>query len=330
MKEFAVCGIGNAIVDLFVAVTDDEFGTLGFERGTMRLVDADEQTGILKQFHERVPRLVSGGSVANSVIGFSQLGGKAAFIGIVGDDRYGLHYQEEFQQLGIDMGAPILVGQTTGTCACVITPDAERTMRTCLAVNGLLDAGHIDADRIKKSDWLFVEGYLLANPGTGQEAVAEAVRVAKANGVKVALTCSEAFIVQAFGDAFFKTLKECDFLFSNATEAMAVTKTESAKDAFEKLKDLVPGCVVTDGPHGAHVRLNGEVCHVPAFPCDPQDLTGAGDMFAGAFLYGITQGKAPAVAARGANFLASKVISQVGARLHAGAPDLWAEATKGK
>ncbi len=330
MKEFAVCGIGNAIVDLFVGVSEDEFATLGFERGTMRLVDAQEQKGILEQFRQRVPRLVSGGSVANSVIGFSQLGGRAAFIGVVGDDRYGLHYQEEFQQLGIDMGAPVLVGQTTGTCACVITPDAERTMRTCLAVNGLLDAGHVDAERIKKSEWLFVEGYLLANPGTGQEAVAEAVRVAKQNGVKVALTCSEAFIVHAFGDAFFKTLTECDFLFSNATEAMAVTKADSAEGAFDKLKVLAPGCVVTDGPHGAHVRYAGAECHVPAFPCDPQDLTGAGDMFAGAFLYGITKGLAPDAAARGANFLSSKVISQIGARLHAGAPEFWAEATQGK
>lgn len=330
MKEFAVCGIGNAIVDLFVSVTDEQFATLNFERGTMRLVDATEQKEILHAFHKNSPRLVSGGSVANSVIGFSQLGGKAAFIGIVGDDRYGLHYQEEFQQLGIDMGNPILIGETTGTCACVITPDAERTMRTCLAVNAQLSAAHVDADRIAKSEWLFVEGYLLANPGTGQEAVAEAVRIAKANGVKVALTCSEAFIVHVFGDAFFSTLANSDLLFCNATEAMAVTKTESVADAFVKLKALVPNCVLTDGPHGAHIRLNGAETHVEAFACTPKDLTGAGDMFAGSFLYGITQGLSPAVAGRGANFLASKVISQVGARLHSHAADFWAEATGGK
>lgn len=329
-KEFAVCGIGNAIVDLFVGVTDEEFAALGFERGTMRLVDADEQKGILQQFHKQAPRLVSGGSVANSVIGFSQLGGKAAFIGVVGDDRYGLHYQEEFQQLGIDMGNPILFFQTTGTCACVITPDAERTMRTCLAVNTLLDASHIDAERIANSEWLFVEGYLLANPGTGQAAVAEAIRVAKQHGVKVALTCSEAFIVHVFGDAFFKTLSQADFLFCNATEAMAVTGTDSAIAAFAKLKEHVFGCVVTDGPHGAHIRYQGHECHVPAFPCTPRDLTGAGDMFAGAFLYGITHGYQPEIAGRAANFLSHKVITQVGARLHSNVPDFWYEATSGK
>ena len=330
MKEFAVCGIGNAIVDLFVSATDEQFATLGFERGTMRLVDAAEQKDILHAFHKNSPRLVSGGSVANSVIGFSQLGGKAAFIGIVGDDRYGLHYQEEFEQLGIDMGNPVLVGETTGTCACVITTDAERTMRTCLAVNAQFGAAHVDAERVAKSQWLFVEGYLLANPGTGQEAVAEAVRVAKENGTKVALTCSEAFIVHVFGDAFFKTLALCDLLFCNATEAMAVTKTDNVKDAFAKLKDLVPACVLTDGPHGAHIRLHGTETHVEAFPCEPKDLTGAGDMFAGSFLYGITQGMTPAVAGRGANFLAMKVISQVGARLHSGVTGFWAEATGGR
>src|SRR4051812_45912401 len=192
MKEFDVCGLGNAIVDIFVEVSDAELATLAFERGTMRLVDIVEQRGLLDLLHARDPRLVSGGSVANSVIALSQLGGKAAFIGCVGDDRYGLHYQEEFSQLGIDMGTPIIVGQTTGTCACLITPDAERTMRTCLAVSSHLSDHHLDADLIRAADWLFVEGYVFANPDTGQGAIRQAVKVAKAGGVKVALTCSDA------------------------------------------------------------------------------------------------------------------------------------------
>jgi sugar/nucleoside kinase (ribokinase family) len=203
-------------------------------------------------------------------------------------------------------------------------------MRTCLAVNAQFGASHVDAERIAKSEWLFVEGYLLANPGTGQEAVAEAVKVAKANGVKVALTCSDAFIVDVFGDAFFKTLAASDLLFCNATEAMAVTKTESVREAFSKLKELVPNYVLTDGPNGAHIFMDGAETHVEAYPCTPKDLTGAGDMFAGSFLFGITKGLRPEVAGRGANFLAMKVISQVGARLHSHTADFWAEATGGK
>jgi len=326
MKEYNVCGLGNDLVDILLELDDAEFAALGFERGTMRLVDHAEQAAVLERFRGRDPRLVSGGSVANSVIALSQLGGQGAFIGCVGDDRYGLHYQEEFTQLGIDMGNPVIVGESTGTCACLLTPDAERTMRTCLAVSSHLSDRHVDADRIKASEWLFVEGYVFANPDTGQGAIREALRVAKANGVKVALTCSDAFVPEVFGDAFSAALKQSYLLFCNAVEAVAVTRAGSAAEAFERLKGMVPAAVVTDGPNGAFVRFGGEDAHVPAFPCDPRDLTGAGDMFAGAFLYGITHGVRPAKAARAANFLAMKVITQVGARLHHGTRQFWDEA----
>lgn len=328
MKDFDVCGLGNAIVDIFMGVTEAEFASFDFERGTMRLVDAAEQHTILEKFRTQDPRLVSGGSVANSIIALSQLGGRGAFIGCVGDDRYGLHYQEEFTQLGIDIGNAVIVNQVTGTCVCLITPDAERTMRTHLGVSSHMGPTHIDEDRIKNAEWLFIEGYLLANPGTGQEAVRRAIAVAKQHGTKIALTCSDAFIVTVFGDVYFEVLKQSDLLFCNATEAMATTNTTSAQDAFTTLKTFVPNSVVTDGPHGAYVRYQGNEAHVPAFDAQPKDLTGAGDMFAGAFLYGITHGIAPAIAARGANYLAMKVISQIGARLHHGVRDGWTHAAK--
>src|SRR5207248_1104260 len=108
-------------------------------------------------------------------------------------------------ELAIDMGNPVVVGETTGTCVALITPDAERTMRTCLAVSSHLAARHVDADRVKNSEWLFVEGYVFANP-SGQEAIREAIRVAKRHGVRVAVTCSEAFVVEVFGGPFFEAL----------------------------------------------------------------------------------------------------------------------------
>jgi sugar/nucleoside kinase (ribokinase family) len=325
-KEFQICGLGNAIVDIFLEVDDKEFSGLGFERGTMRLVELDEQKKLLGRYQGREPRLVSGGSVANSIIAFSQLGGDAAFIGCVGDDRYGLFYSKEFEELGIDIGNPVIVGESTGTCVCVITPDAERTMRTCLAVSSHLGSQHVDEKRIKNSEWLFVEGYVFANPATGQGAIREAIRLAKQHGVKVALTCSEAFVVQVFGDPFFEALKSADLLFCNETEACAVTKTANAKEAFAALKGMVPSTVVTAGPAGAYVRHAGVEAHVPSFACTPKDLTGAGDMFAGSFLYGITHGVEPLKAARGACFLATQVITQVGARLHHGTRRFWDEA----
>ncbi len=327
-KEFQVCGLGNAIVDIFLEVSDADFATLGFERGTMRLVENVEQQQLLKRFHDGAHdlKLVSGGSVANSVIGLSQLGGQAAFIGCVGDDRYGLHYVEEFEQLQIDMGNPVLVGETTGTCLAVITPDAERTMRTCLAVSSQLAERHVDRDRIAASEWLFIEGYVFANPETGQHAIREAIKIAKESKTKVALTCSDGFIPEVFGEPFREALAQSDLLFCNAPESIAVSQATDASSAFAKLKSMVPNCVVTDGPHGAFVHFAGQEAHVPAVKCQPKDLTGAGDMFAGAFLYGVTHGVAPDVAARGANFMCHKVITQVGARLHHGAQGFWKSA----
>lgn len=327
-KPFHVCGLGNSLVDILLELTDAEFAGLGLEKGTMRLVERGEQTDLLDRFHAREPRLASGGSVANSVIALSQLGGKGAFVGCVGDDRYGLFYQREFEHLGIEIGTPAVVGETTGTCLSIITPDAERTMRTCLAVSSHLSARHVDEQRVKNSEWLFVEGYVFANPDTGQGAIRRAVEVAKANGVKVAITCSEAFVVEVFGSPFFDALKQADLLFCNASEACAVAKATNAAEAFGKLKGVVPNAVVTDGPHGAYVRFGGAEAHVPAFACEPTDLTGAGDMFAGAFLYGVTHGVDPVKAARAANFLAMKVITQYGARLHHGTREFWDEALK--
>lgn len=326
MKPYQVCGLGNAIVDIFLELSDQEFAALGFQRGTMRLVELGEQRDLLKRFHDREPRLVSGGSVANSIIAFSQLGGKAAFIGCVGDDRYGLFYETEFNELNIDIGSPVIVGESTGTCVAIITPDAERTMRTCLAVSSHLAAKHVDAERIKNSQWLFLEGYVFANPATGQSAIREAIRIAKENGVQIAITCSEAFVVEVFGSAFFEALQSADLLFCNETEACAVAKAKSPEEAFAKLKGMVPSAVVTAGAKGVYVRHANLEAHVPAFPCEPKDLTGAGDMLAGAYLYGLTHGIAPEKAARGACYLAMKVITQIGARLHHGTREFWQEA----
>lgn len=328
MKKYDVCGLGNAVVDIFLAVSEEAFTELGFEKGSMRLVEKDEQQGLLEKFHtdEHQLKLVSGGSVANSIIGMSQLGGTGAFIGCVGNDVYGQHYVEEFKELGIEIGSPMIEAETTGTCLAVITPDAERTMRTCLAVSSQLASQHVDATRVAESKWLFIEGYVFANPETGQGAIREAIRIAKESGTKVALTCSDAFVPEVFGDVFREALVDSDLLFCNAPESVAVTQAKDSEEAFERLKDMVPNVVVTDGPGGAFVDFDGQAGHVPAVATEPRDLTGAGDMFAGAFLYGVNHGVDPLSAARGANYMSHKVISQVGARLSEDAKSLWQNA----
>jgi sugar/nucleoside kinase (ribokinase family) len=199
-------------------------------------------------------------------------------------------------------------------------------MRTCLAVASHLAERHIDEEQIKNAEWLFIEGYLFANPDHGQAAIREALRLAKQHGVKVAVTCSEAFVPQQFGAAFAEALGQADLLFCNSNEARSVAGAGTAEEAFAKLRQVVPSCVVTNGPGGAYVRHGGVETHVPSFPCQPKDVTGAGDMFAGTFLYGITHGVPADQAARAACFLAMKVISQLGARLHHGTKHFWEEA----
>jgi sugar/nucleoside kinase (ribokinase family) len=324
MKEFKMCGLGNALVDIFLEVSETDFTTLGFERGGMELVDLAEQRKLLDRYQSHEPKLVSGGSVANSTIAFSQLGGSAAFIGCVGDDRYGLFYASEFEELGIDVGNPIIVNESTGTSVCIITPDAERTMRTCLAVSSHLSAKHVEERLIQNSEWLFIEGYVFANP-TGQTAIREALRLAKRHGTKIAITCSDAFVPQVFGEPLNEALEQADLFFCNEGEACAISKAGNAQEAFKTLQRKVSSLVVTNGPHGAYIQHDGVEAHVPSFPTEPKDLTGAGDMFAGAFLYGITHGVSPVKAARAASYLSHKVIIQVGARLHHGTRLFWDE-----
>ena len=325
MKQFKLCGLGNPLVDIFLELSDPDFASLGFERGTTRLVEIEEQKALLQRYQTHEPKLVSGGSVANSIIAFSQLGGDAAFIGCVGDDRYGLFYASEFEELGIDLGNPIIVNEATGTCICIVTPDAERTMRTCLAVASHLSARHVDEQRIKNSEWLFIEGYVFANPETGQTAIREAIGLAKQHKTKIAITCSEAFIPQFFSDAFNEAIDQADLLFCNEAEACSLSDARNAEEAFSKLKGRVPSLVVTNGPHGAYIRHGGFEGLIPSFPCEPKDLTGAGDMFAGAFLFGITHGVPVDKSARAAGYLSQKVILQIGARLHHGTREYWDE-----
>ena len=268
MKEFDVCGLGNAIVDIFVEVPDEEFAALGFERGTMRLVDLAEQTGLLDRFTRREPRLVSGGSVANSVIAFSQLGGGGAFIGCVGDDRYGLLYQERVRRSSdIDIGNPVIVDETTGTCVCLITPDAERTMRTCLAVSSHLAARHVDAERIKAS-----------RSGCSSRATSSPTRT-PGRGPSARPSGSPRRTARSRPDLFGRVRRrrlrrrrsrgaQARPICCSATRSRRVPspRRRPPAEAFGSSRAWCPSAVVTDGPNGAFVRHGGAEAHVAGVP----------------------------------------------------------------
>lgn len=330
MKVYDVVGLGNAIVDVLVDVSDAEFEALALEKGTMRLVEMEEQGALLKSLQARTPALVSGGSVANSIIAIAQLGGKTALCSSIGDDRYGLFYAGECEALGVDLVNPPLVGGMTGTSAVLITPDSERTMRTCLAVSGEISEAHVHSETLALSEWVFIEGYVFLNQERGQRAIRKAIEAAKAVGCKIAITCSEAWVIESCREAVNWAISQADLVFCNHTEAMALSGESSGQLAFAKLRQTIPNLLVTMGADGALVYYGGESLHLDAFECSPRDLTGAGDMFAGAFLYGVTHGVPPKDAARAANYLAMQVITRVGARLHTGTKDFWSAAVQGR
>ncbi len=327
MKSIDVSGIGNGIVDVFADVSEQQFAPLGFDKGTMRLVETAEQKQLLGALSSGKPALVSGGSVANSTIIISQLGGKSALYCCLADDDFGRFYREECISLGMKVPVPLASRGSTGTCVVLVTPDAERTMRTSLGASLDLSDRHIDPAAIAESKWVFIEGYVFSNSDAGRSAIREAIKVARESKTKVAVTCSDAWIVSGFGTHLDEALKQSDLLFANEEEAAALAGGErDIAKAGRILKDRVPHVVLTAGARGAHIWWEGEEFHVPAFPCEPRDLTGAGDAFAGGFLYGINHGLTPVEAARKACFLAHNVIIQVGARLKGDVRKLWASA----
>jgi sugar/nucleoside kinase (ribokinase family) len=323
MKTIDVTGICNGLVDIFADISHADFEPLGFEKGTMRLVDVDEQRELLGRFAGRNPALCSGGSVANSMIVVAQLGGKSAICCNLADDEYGRFYRNECIELGIEMPVALTKHGATGTVVSLITPDAERTMRTSLGVCTELSPAHISQKVIKDSRWVFIEGYVFSNSDVGRETIAEVVSIAKESDTRIAVTCSDAWIVSGFGDHLRKALEATSLVFANEEESAALAGTADVLAAGRKLKEKFPYVVLTAGPRGAHIWWEGEELHVPAFACEPRDLTGAGDMFAGSFLHGINHGLSPYDAAHRANFLASRVISQVGARLRGDVRSLW-------
>lgn len=312
-------------MDILFSVSLDKFNTLQLKKGGYAMVDTAAQKALLDKLDRNEPALVSGGSVANSVIAISQLGGKTAYACSLGDDQFGIFYRTEFRQMGIDLDVPPVTDGTTGSCVVIITPDADRTMNTSLGVTVLLGAQHINEETIKNSEWIYIEGYVFAQPEYGHAAIKRAIQLAKKHGTKIAITFSDAFIIEHFGAALREAVQSADLVFANETEAKAFTGIDDVPQAFNTLAQSIPNVIVTRGPKGVMVKYEGQSFSVDAFPCTPVDLTGAGDMLSGAFLYGVTTGIPAKQAAKAACYLAMKVICQVGARLKADTANYWNE-----
>lgn len=316
MKQIALTGIGNALVDIEYRVTEEELAAFGVQKGAMTLTEPSRQAELLAALADREAHRSSGGSAGNTVIAFAQFGGSAAFKSLLGHDDFGHFYADEFTHLGIELVAEKISGEATGTCVVMITPDSERTLNTTLAVNTNYTTRNINEELIKRSEWIYIEGYKLTDDH-GAEAVDMAAFYAKKHGTNIAVSCSDAFIIDVFGDRLNSVLKHTDLIFCNEREGCALAGEEDADTAVRALRSRFKNVVFTLGDEGSRVQWDGRTADIPAYSIKPVDATGAGDMFAGAFLYGVLHRYHPEHAGRLAAYASAQVVAQYGARLKA-------------
>lgn len=318
MRRFDVYGLGAALVDTELRVTDAELDTHGIAKGVMTLVDEARQNRLLAVFddHLTLARRASGGSGANTVIALCCFGGRGYYSCRVADDDNGHFYLHDLTAAGVTHnGTHGLPVGTTGKCLVLITPDAERTMNTFLGASESLAPENLDPQALADATWLYVEGYLATSP-SGRAAAIRARELARQHGTRVALSLSDPGIVTHFRDELRAMAGgRVDLLFCNGEEARSWTGAPDVETAAERLRTDAATFAITLGARGALVFDGQQLHRIPATPATAVDTNGAGDMFAGAFLYGITRGFAPAAAGRFANHAAAAVVAQYGPRL---------------
>ena len=307
-----ILGIGNAIVDVICKVDENYIVQNNLTKSTMKLVDEDEIKKLLSTL--KIEETVSGGSVANSIVGLSQLGNEVGFIGKVSDDSLGIKYEEGLKKENVayfySKKKEII---PTGTCLILVTPDSERTMITFLGTAGKINDGDIDTEAVKKSDILFLEGYLW-DEGEPKKAFEKAIN----NSNKVAMSLSDLFCVERHKPHFLELVKnKLDITFANEQEIMALINTKKFQDVINFSKEINKMIVITRGEKGALAVNKNEVVECPAEKnLKIKDLTGAGDLFAGGFLHGLINNKSTKESLETGTLMSSKIIQIIGARLN--------------
>jgi sugar/nucleoside kinase (ribokinase family) len=317
MATYNIYGIGAALVDTEVEVSDAFLASAQIDKGVMTLVDEPRQAELLEALASENTHMLRkcGGSVCNSVVAASSLGAKIFFSGKVADDSDGELYIGDLNDAGVAFHSAGQESGITGKCLVMVTDDAERTMNTFLGASEALSEREIDQTALVDSEWFYVEGYLVTDEARTL-ATKIAVETAKANNVNVAVSLSDPFVVAVFGDALRQVIGGgVDLIFCNKDEAMAFTGTDTLEAAAEALKRYTKTFAITDGANGA-ITFDGHTMNQSkGVEANAIDTNGAGDMFAGAFLYAITSGKSYAWAAGLANDCAARVVAQFGPRL---------------
>jgi sugar/nucleoside kinase (ribokinase family) len=316
-KKYNVYGIGNAIVDIITEVGNDFFQKHEVEKGVMTLVDEKRQQQLMKAIDMTRSKLTGGGSAGNTMAAINQFGGKSFYSCLVAKDELGKFFLDDLSNNGIDTNLRYESCQEgeSGRCLVMTSPDAQRTMNTFLGVSSFLSPEHLDEEAIKQSEYIYLEGYLVASP-KGLEAMKEAKKIAERNKVSVALTFSDPSMVKYFSAQMQEIVgASVDLLFCNDEEALLYTGTNSVNEACEKLKDIAKRFVITLGVNGALIFDGDTFIEIEPYKVQAVDTNGAGDMFAGAFMYSITNKHSFADAGKLASLASSRVVSQWGPRL---------------
>ena len=306
-----ILGIGNAIVDVICKVKESFLSENNLTKSTMKLVDEPEFKKLLSNL--KIEETVSGGSVANSIAGLSQLGNKVGFIGKVNDDDLGQKYEDGLKKENVDYFYSKKKEELpTGTCLILITPDSERTMCTFLGTAGKINENDVDVSAIKKSDITFLEGYLW-DEGDPKKAFEKAIK----NANKVAMSLSDLFCVERHKPHFLDLVKnKLDITFANEQEIKSLIDAKDFNEVVNFSKQLEKLIVITRGENGATAIKGNEVTE-----CGVQknlkiiDLTGAGDLFAAGFLHGCVNNLSTKESLEKGTEMSSKIIQQIGARL---------------
>ncbi|GAA5445838.1 ribokinase [Microbulbifer sp. NBRC 101763] len=321
MRQYDLYGIGAALLDTEIEVSDTDLSALGVEKGIMTLVDDARQQQLVDdlQDHLVTAKRACGGSGANTVIAASYFGLNTFYSCKVAADDNGDFYRNNLSAAGVDYPASLQEadGGTTGKCLVLITPDAERSMNTYLGISEKLSVAELDNEALASSQWAYIEGYLVSSE-TGRKAAITLREQAQQAGVKTALSLSDPAMVQFFGEGLREMIGGgVDILFCNRDEALGFTGTDSLDAAAEALRDYCRSFAITLGADGALLWDGTQLKRVASPEVHAIDTNGAGDMFAGAFLYGINREMGFVEAGELACRAAAQVVSQYGPRLQA-------------
>ena len=316
--KYQVYGIGNALVDAEFEVSEAFLTENNIEKGLMTLIDENQQESLVTNLNTKfgLKKRAGGGSAANTIVAMSQLGGDTFYACKVADDESGDFYMKDLAAAGVETKLDqVKENGVTGKCIVMVTDDAERTMNTFLGITSDFSESDLHLEELIKSEYIYIEGYLVTSD-VSRNAAIHARQIAKDNNVKTAFTFSDPAMVTYFKDGVTEIIGDgVDVLFSNEEEALTYTAKENLEEAIAELLKVTNKLIITLGSDGARVKTSESDINIEPVKVKAVDTNGAGDMFAGAFMYGLTNGMNDLKAGNLASESAANIVTVFGARL---------------